>query len=100
MTDPLTAADVAATLDDPRHLGYGYNETRKHGMPTAKMAALDRAVAAVANELGLTAEALFHWSNSKHGRWLDDAIDGREEGPSLDTVRKHLNRRAVQEAMA
>jgi hypothetical protein len=96
----LTAADVAATLDNPEHLGFGYARTRADGLPEATVTALDAAVAAVANELGLTAGQLFHWSNSKHGRWLTDAVWGRGEPATPATVREYLTARTVAQAQA
>jgi len=88
---PLTAADVAATLDDPRHEGWGYGCSVRYQVPEQVVADLDAAVAAVANELRLTPEQLFQWSDSKHGRWLWDDVHGCDAPPTVETVRKHMN---------
>jgi hypothetical protein len=94
----LTTADLEATLDDGRHLGFGYACSRDLAARTR--ARLDRAVVAVANELGLDAEQLFQWANSKGGRWLTDAVAGRDEAATRATVRKYLSADFVREILA
>lgn len=88
----LTVEDLRKALyEDDRHLGWGYGESSY--LPEGKRNRLDRAVVAVANELGLDYESLFHWSNSKYGRHLcDTAI---YESPTRETVRGYLNRKAI-----
>lgn len=93
----LTVADLHATLEDERHLGWGYACTRDLG--ESVVARLDRNVVHVANELGLDYERLFHWANSKYGRWLTDGLWGRAERPTRETVRVYLNGDAVAKAM-
>lgn len=90
----LTVQDLHRTLNDERHLGWGYAccATQLAG---DKLERLDRAIVAVANELGLGYEELFAWSNSKHGRWLADNVYGCSEPPTQATVRRLLNRAAV-----
>lgn len=97
MPDRLTVRDLNRTLADPRHLGFGYASTTTYGLTGARRDRLDRAVVAVANELGLDYEALFAWSNSKFGRWLADDVYGCGAPPTRTTVRKLLNRRAIAE---
>ena len=86
----LTVDDLHRTLEDDRHLGWGYAEVAEyvHGRRREQ---LDRAIVAVANEQGLDYEILFHWSNSKHGRWLSDAVHGCNAPPTRATVRGLLN---------
>lgn len=95
-TTKLTVEDLHATLLDDRHLGFGYSYC-EHLSPGTRER-VDRAVVAVANELGLDRETLFHWSNSKYGRWLYDAVYGRSEPPTRTTVRELLNPEAVAAA--
>lgn len=91
----LTTADLEAALNDERHLGFGY-ATRDY-LPTSLRERLDRNVVWVANDLGLDAETLFHWANSKNARWLcDHASDGKV---SRDRVRDYLNPETVASAM-
>jgi hypothetical protein len=89
----LTVDDLHATLADERHLGFGY--ACCDVLPPGKRERLDRAIVAVANQLELDRETLFHWSNSKHGRWLADAAYGRDEPATRATVRTLLNPEAV-----
>ncbi len=92
----LTVQDLHETLADERHLGFGYACCRD--LPEATADRLDRAIVAVANEMELDRETLFHWSNSKYGRWLYDAVYGREEPPTQKTVRGLLNEAAIRRA--
>lgn len=89
----LTPADLQATLDDERHLGFGYAESRY--LSDFKREALDQKVVAVANEFGLDAEELFLWANSKYGRWLCDSTYGARVTREL--VRKALSRTIIEE---
>jgi hypothetical protein len=72
----LTIDNLEAALADERHLGVGYWESRSVEMPKRKLERLDRAVIRQANALGLDQERLFHWTNSKYGRWLVDDVYG------------------------
>lgn len=91
---PLTTDDLERTLADDRHLGFGYACTLDIAS-SSKRVSLDRAIVAVANELGLDYEQLFDWSNSKYGRWLADAVVGRGAKPNRETVRYFLNEDAL-----
>jgi hypothetical protein len=91
----LTIQDLHETLADERHLGWGY--AGRDRLAASKRDRLDRAVVAVANELGLDTETLFHWSNSKNGRWLID--EATDSAPTRDLVRKHLNPDAVASSL-
>lgn len=92
----LTKDDVEACLADDRHLGVGYATSRD--LSPSKADRLDRCVVAVANELGLDRESLFHWTNSKYGRWLTDAVLGNDAPINAETVRRLLNAEAVEVA--
>lgn len=93
----LTTADLDAALADDRHLGHGY-ATRDYIESQSKRERLDRAVVAVANDADFSAEELFHWTNSKWGRWLIDGVYGRNESPTQATVRRYLNAETLVEA--
>jgi hypothetical protein len=95
MTAKLTIEDLHQTLCDDRHLGYGY-ACCTDIESTSKRLRLDKSIVAVANELGLDYETLFHWSNSKNGRYLADGILGCNESPSRENVRHYLNPTAVE----
>lgn len=90
----LTTDDLDACLADDDHLGWGY--AIASDLSNSKRERLDRAVVAVANELGLSKRDLFHWTNSKYGRWLVDGIYGRDESPSKASVRHYLNPEAMK----
>lgn len=92
----LSMDDLDAALGSEDHLGYGY--AISSDLPSRKRLALDHSVVAVANDLDLDAETLFHWTNSKWGRWLVDGVYGRDETPTKATVEKYLNPKAVAEA--
>lgn len=88
-TTKLTVADLHATLEHEDHLGWGY--ACCHDLSESRLARLDKAIVAVANDLGLTTDELLIWSNSKHGRWLHDRVYGNDAPPTRATVRKELN---------
>lgn len=90
----LTVADLVAALNDERHLGWGY-ATREY-LSESRRERLDRAVLAVANSLGLSAEDLFHWTNAKFGRHLVDMASSGKI--NHDLVRGYLNAEAVAQA--
>lgn len=98
MTARLFDGDLQMALEDDRHLGFGYATADVIGSASRRRS-LDRAVVAVANEVGLDSETLFHWTNSKWGRWLVDGVHGRNEPPTRATVRAYLNPSAVAEAL-
>jgi hypothetical protein len=93
-TAKLTTEDLTTALNDDRHQGWGYAEADLIGS-TSKRERLDRVVVAVANELGMNAEQLFEWTNSKYGRWLTDDVHGCNASPSTPTVRRYLNAEAL-----
>lgn len=82
----LTVEDLHDVLNDDRHYGWGY-ATSRH-LSESRRARLDRAVVAVANELGLTHEDLFVWADSKYGRWL---VDHASSTANRAVVREYLN---------
>jgi hypothetical protein len=94
----ISTDTIERALADGRHLGFGYACTRDIESES-KRQRLDRATVAVANELGLDDETFFHWANSKYGRWLADAVLGRDEPPTKATVRQYLNPPAVEQAL-
>jgi hypothetical protein len=96
-TSKLTVADLYETLNDERHLGWGYATLDVLG--DSKRDRVDRAIVAVANDLGLTYEELFNWSNSKHGRWLADRVYGNDAPATQATVRKELTREIITQLM-
>lgn len=93
-TSTLSVEDLHRTLEDERHLGFGY--ACCDVVTGSRAGRLDSAIVYVANELGLSYEDLFHWSNSKYGRWLADGVYGRDESPTRATVRHYLNPEAVR----
>jgi hypothetical protein len=94
----LTVDDLRATLEDERHQGWGY--ACCDALPYGTRGRLDRAVVEVANELGLTADDLLAWSNSKYGRWLYDAVYGTGREPNRETVRELLSLKALERLAA
>ncbi len=92
----LTVADLHETLADSRHNGWGYATAGT--LPESKQDRLDRAVVRVANELGLTYEELFVWSDSKDARWLADDVHGRPA--NAEAVRDYLNRTVIDNLVA
>lgn len=91
----LTTADLDAAIAREDHHGWGYAQRRY--LDSAAQRSLDQAVVVVANELGLTADELFAWTDSKPGRWLCDAVYGRSEVATVDTVRGCLNRQVIDD---
>jgi hypothetical protein len=65
----MTRTDIEAGLEDERWLGWGYLGERSR---TDDTAAADALVLRFAAERGWDAEDLFHWANSKDGRWFGD----------------------------
>lgn len=91
----LTVADLHATLEHEDHLGWGYACCTD--LSDSVRTRLDKAIVAVANAEGLTADDLLTWSNSKHGRWLYDLVYGNDYSPTQATVRHHLTREIVND---
>lgn len=85
----LTVTDLHDTLAHEEHLGWGY--ACLDVLSPSRRERIDRAIVAVANDLGLTTDELLMWSNSKHGRWLADRVHGNDASPNRATVRKELN---------
>jgi len=78
-THNLTTADIDAGLTDERWLGWGYLGERSRSEQNATEA--DAVVLRFARVLGWDREDLFHWMNSKDGRWFGDwafGCDGPE----------------------
>jgi hypothetical protein len=70
MTATLTTKDIEAGYEDERWLGWGYlGERDRTDGPTDRA---DAIVLRFAAERGWDAEDLFHWANSKDGRWFGD----------------------------
>jgi hypothetical protein len=90
----LSLEDLDATLEDERHNGWGY-ATKSGSLDLRPEAQLDCAVIDVANELGLSYDDLFIWTDSKYGRWLVDTVAGQT--PTKTTVRKYLNQEAIDQ---
>jgi hypothetical protein len=93
----LTVDNITQALEDERHLGFGYYESRSVEMPKRKLERLDRAVIRQANALGLDQERFFHWTNSKYGRWLVDDVYGCDRNIA-EAVALALNAEAVEVA--
>lgn len=91
-TTKLTLTDLRNATNDDRHNGFGYAESRY--LSDSRRERLDRAVVAVANELGLTYETLFLWADSKYGRHLCDMAS--HENPTRKLVRLYLSQTAMQ----
>lgn len=66
----LTTQDITNGYDDTRWLGWGYLGERIRHADTAARA--DAIVLRFAAQHGWNAEDLFHWANSKDGRWFGD----------------------------
>lgn len=97
----LTLTHLEEALGHEKHLGFGYATRDSLASPRTlgTLAKLDCAVVDVANELKLNFEELFHWTNSKYGRWLVDDVYGNDSPPTKATVRRNLNKKAVDVAM-
>lgn len=96
----LRVEDLERALADERHLGWGYAGRGYLAKATADR--LDRAVVTAANELGLDYETLFHWTNSKNGRWLADAACDQNRPTSAeirDLARTYLNPATIASAL-
>jgi hypothetical protein len=91
----LTVNELDAALARSDHHGFGYAESRY--LDAKRRRALDAAVIEVANELMMTADDLFAWTDSKHGRWLIDGVYGRNAPANAETVRGCLNRQVLRE---
>lgn len=74
-TTTLTAQDIEAGYDDARWCGWGYLQGR-HYEDAAEVAKADQYVLGMAARQGWDAEDLFHWANSKDGRWFGDWFFG------------------------
>jgi hypothetical protein len=72
----LTTADFEKMFANPEWEGFGYLGERTREDREDLVAAADAQVLADANEMGLTAEQLFVWANSKAGRWFGDCVFG------------------------
>lgn len=94
-TGRLTVNDLVAALAREDHHGWGYS-TRRY-LDDKRQRELDAAVVEVANELMINYDALFEWSDSKWGRWLVDAVHGRDEPATVETVRGCLSKATLKD---
>jgi hypothetical protein len=81
----LTTADLEAMYRNDEWEGFGYlggrrnalsNEDPESPAQPERVAEADAKALAEANRLGMTAEQLFEWANSKMGRWYGDSMFG------------------------
>jgi hypothetical protein len=81
----LTTADLEAMYRNDEWEGFGYlggrrnalsNEDPESPAQPERVAEADAKALAEANRLGMTAEDLFEWANSKAGRWYGDCMFG------------------------
>ncbi len=91
----LHLEDLTRTLDDERHLGFGY--ATADDLTSDQRDRLDRSIISVANELALDYDDLFHWANSKNARWLCDEASGAK-AINQTLVRRYLNDATVASA--
>lgn len=91
-TTALTVADITAGYEHADYNGWGYLGARaSYGYEYAdsmgdELAAIDHADAIIlanAEANGWDAETLFHWLNSKKGRWFGDLAFG---GPASEVA--------------
>lgn len=75
---------ISSAYDDPRWQGYGYLGERRHAVAIdpALVALADGIVAEEVERRGWSHDVLFHWMNSKPGRWFGDVLFGGD-GESL-----------------
>jgi hypothetical protein len=90
----LTLADLDRALEDERHMGYGY--AIASDLTPHKRERLNRAVIAVANQLGMNYQQLFEWTNSKYGRHLAGYVEHNELPASQESVRQYLHLNALR----
>jgi hypothetical protein len=90
----LTEGDLYRTLEDDRHLGWGY--ACLDVLSISRRARTDAAIVKVANQLELDYEDLFLWSNSKHGRWLADMIHGCDSAV-VRSVKQQLSAEVIKD---
>jgi len=86
---PLTVALIEAGYNDDRYLGWGYLNERRNADP-ALVAVADALVIRLANQERWTAEILFHWLNSKNGRWFADEIFGGSAFDNATLYRRYF----------
>ena len=73
----LTTEDFDKMTTNEMWLGFGYLGERRNAREAGHdTTAADESAIAEANRLGLTAEELFEWANSKNGRWYGDCWFG------------------------
>lgn len=73
----LTPADFDKMTTNEAWLGFGYLGERRNAREAGRdTTTADESAIAEANRLGLTAEELFEWANSKIGRWYGDCWFG------------------------
>lgn len=93
----------AFTADD-RWLGFGYlgerrNALQGHSALVERVPAIDALVIAHATAAGWDADTLFHWANSKDGRWFADVVFGGSLATPLSVLfaegTRYLNAQAI-----
>jgi hypothetical protein len=92
----ITKTDLLATLEDDRHLGFGFAESQY--LPAREADRVARLVAAEMTAQGWTLEDAFAWSNSKYGRWLSDEWHGPRK--STDEARAVVSRYVNPQTLA
>jgi hypothetical protein len=90
----LTVADLHDTLTHEDHLGWGYACVASIDSDAVR-ARIDRHIVRAANDLGLTADELFMWSNSKYGRWLSDEVGESLRDATLAKVQRYLSAETI-----
>jgi hypothetical protein len=94
----LTQEDVERAIwEDERHLGWGL--AISENLNENLQGRLHRAVAKQATKLGLTYDELFHWTNSKLGRWTVDGVYGCDMSPTA-AVAAYMTAEQVAEVQA
>jgi hypothetical protein len=94
-TTTLTAAVFDEFSRDDRWLGFGYLGERRNRLSDIDpdrpaepdlVAAIDQRIVDHANAEGWTRDDLFHWANSRDGRWFGDVVFG---GGTFDEAIRH-----------
>lgn len=78
-TTALTVADLDRAIEDDRWLGWGYLGGRQ-SLSQHETKRADRRLLRHANAHGWDYERLFHFLNSKPGRWYADACSDEQRG--------------------
>lgn len=92
----ITKTDLTNALADDRQIGWGYAGERDSWMnredseraSKRQITAIDSAVVSLANKFGWDYEMLFHFTNSKFGRWFADTTFGFSVKDTATAIRK------------